>query len=189
MTPGLAGPRGALEREVVGLGAARGDDDLARLRTEPVRQSLMGVIERGTGRATERVRRTGVPERLGQERQHRVEDLATQGRRRRMVQVDRHRADRTPPGGCRPPGREARTRRSSFVHGRTRRPSVAPTASPDQHGGIASHRSQTVVIPLVQLVLVAVPIVLVVLVVDTLRAASQMGGLPPFTSTYRAYSA
>lgn len=44
-------------------------------------------------------------------------------------------------------------------------------------------------IPLVQLVLVAVPIVLVVLVVDTLRAASQMGGLPPFKTTYRAYSA
>ena len=48
---------------------------------------------------------------------------------------------------------------------------------------------QTVVIPLVELVDVAIPIVLVVLVVDTMRAASRMGGLPPFTSTYRAYSA
>ena len=44
-------------------------------------------------------------------------------------------------------------------------------------------------IPLVQLVLVAVPIVLVVLVVDTVRVARRTGGLPPFTSTYRAYSA
>ena len=52
-----------------------------------------------------------------------------------------------------------------------------------------SHRSQTVVILLVQFVIVAVPILLVVLVVDTLRAASQMGGLPPFRSTSRAYSA
>lgn len=44
-------------------------------------------------------------------------------------------------------------------------------------------------IPLVLLVIVAVPIVLVVLVVDALRAASQMGGLPPFTATHRAYGA
>ena len=44
-------------------------------------------------------------------------------------------------------------------------------------------------IPLVQLALVAVPFVLFVLVVDTVRVARQTGGLPPFTSTYRAYSA
>ncbi len=52
-----------------------------------------------------------------------------------------------------------------------------------------SHRSQTVVFPLVQLVIVAVPVVLALLVVDALRAAKHMGGLPPFTSTYRAYGA
>ena len=45
------------------------------------------------------------------------------------------------------------------------------------------------ILPLVELVILAIPIVLVVLVVDTMRAASRMGGLPPFTSTYRAYSA
>ena len=44
-------------------------------------------------------------------------------------------------------------------------------------------------ITLVQLLLVAVPIVLAVLVVDTLRAARQMGGQPPFVTTYRAYGA
>ena len=44
-------------------------------------------------------------------------------------------------------------------------------------------------ISLVQLAVVAVPLVLAVLVVDTLRVASRMGGLPPFTSTHRAYSA
>ncbi len=44
-------------------------------------------------------------------------------------------------------------------------------------------------ITLVQLLLVAVPIVLAVLVVDTLRATRRMGGQPPFVTTYRAYGA
>ncbi len=44
-------------------------------------------------------------------------------------------------------------------------------------------------ITLVQLLIVAVPFVLAVLVVDTVRAARQMGGLPPFETTYRAYGA
>jgi hypothetical protein len=52
-----------------------------------------------------------------------------------------------------------------------------------------SHRSQPLVITLVQLLLVAVPIVLAVLVVDTLRATRRMGGQPPFVTTYRAYGA
>lgn len=39
-------------------------------------------------------------------------------------------------------------------------------------------------VPLVLLV-----IVIAALAVDTVRAARRMGGLPPFTSTYRAYSA
>jgi hypothetical protein len=56
------------------------------------------------------------------------------------------------------------------------------TASPLQ-------MESTVVFPLIQLVIVAVPIVLAVLVVQALRVARQMGGLPPFTSTYRAYGA
>jgi hypothetical protein len=50
-------------------------------------------------------------------------------------------------------------------------------------------KEPTVVISLVQLAVVAVPLILAVLVVDTLRVASRMGGLPPFTSTHRAYSA
>lgn len=44
-------------------------------------------------------------------------------------------------------------------------------------------------IPLVLLVIAAIPVVLAVLVVDTLRAAARMGGLPPFTPTHRAYGA
>jgi hypothetical protein len=42
---------------------------------------------------------------------------------------------------------------------------------------------------LIQLLIVAVPIVLAVLVVDTLRASRRMGGQPPFDTTYRAYGA
>jgi hypothetical protein len=42
---------------------------------------------------------------------------------------------------------------------------------------------------LIQLVIVAVPVVLAVLLVQTVRSARQMGGLPPFTTTYRAYGA
>ena len=43
--------------------------------------------------------------------------------------------------------------------------------------------------PLILLVIVAVPLVLAVLVADTMRAAHRAGGLPPFTSTHRAYGA
>ena len=41
----------------------------------------------------------------------------------------------------------------------------------------------------ISILIVAVPVVLAYLVVDTLRAADRMGGLPPFTPTSRAYSA
>ncbi len=43
--------------------------------------------------------------------------------------------------------------------------------------------------PLVLLVIVIAPIVLAAFVLDTVRAARRMGGLPPFTATYRAYGA
>ena len=42
---------------------------------------------------------------------------------------------------------------------------------------------------LIQLAVVVVPVVLAVLLVQTVRSARQMGGLPPFTPTYRAYGA
>jgi hypothetical protein len=38
-------------------------------------------------------------------------------------------------------------------------------------------------------VIVIGPIVLAALAVDTVRAARRIGGLPPLTSTHRAYSA
>ena len=43
--------------------------------------------------------------------------------------------------------------------------------------------------PLMLFVIVAIPVVFAVLAVDTVRAARQMGGLPPFTPTHRAYGA
>ena len=47
----LAGPRGALEREVVRLGAAGREHDLARLGVQPRRDPLMRLVERRPGRA------------------------------------------------------------------------------------------------------------------------------------------
>ena len=92
----LAGPGRALEREVVRLGAAGREDDLAGLGVEARRDPLVGLVERGPGRPAERVRRARVAEGLGQVRQHRVEDLAAERGRRRVVEVDRHGPDRTP---------------------------------------------------------------------------------------------
>ena len=56
---------------------------------------LMGAIERRAGAPTERVRATRIPERLGHEGEHRVEDLASKRGRGGVVEIDRHRADCT----------------------------------------------------------------------------------------------
>ena len=106
----LAGPGGALEREVVRLGAARREDDLAGLGAEARRDADVRLVERRAGRAPVDMRRTRVPEGARQVRQHRVEDLAAERRRRRVVEVDRHGRDRTPgdrPGPMRGPGPRA----------------------------------------------------------------------------------
>ena len=87
---GLAGPGGALEAEVQGLGAARREDDLARLGTDPARRSLVRLVEGGPGPPAEAVRRARVAEVVGEERQHRLEDLRPERGRRGMVEVDRH---------------------------------------------------------------------------------------------------
>ena len=88
---GLARPRGALDREVVRLGAARREDDLARLRVQALRDALVGLVEPGPGLAPERVRGRRVAELLGQEREHRLERLGAEGRRGGVVEVDGHR--------------------------------------------------------------------------------------------------
>ena len=91
VTARLAGPGGALEREVVGLGATRREHELARIRVQARRQTLVCLVERGACRPPVRMRRRRVPEMLRQVRQHRVDDLATERGRRRMIEVDRHR--------------------------------------------------------------------------------------------------
>ena len=92
----LAGPGRALEREVVRLGAAGREDDLAGLGVESRRDALVGIVEGRPRDAPVGVGRARVAERLGQERQHRVEDLAPERRRGRVIEVDRHGPDRTP---------------------------------------------------------------------------------------------
>ncbi len=91
----LAGPGRAFEREVVRLGAARREDDLARLGAEPGRDPLVRLVEGRPGRAAERMRRRRIAEGLRQVREHRIEDLAPERGRRRVVEIDRHRADCT----------------------------------------------------------------------------------------------
>jgi hypothetical protein len=59
---------------------------------------------------------------------------------------------------------------------------------PAQDRGILANGSHTLIL-LMALVVIAASIVLAVLVADTLRAARRMGGLAPFTPTYRAYGA
>ena len=94
----LARPRRALQGEVVRLGAARREHELARLDAEARRQPVVGVVEPGPCHPPEGVRRRRVPEGVREERQHRVEDLAADRGRRRVVQVDRHRCRIVRPG-------------------------------------------------------------------------------------------
>ena len=75
----------------------------------------------------------GVAERLGQERQHRVEDLAAQRRRRGVVEVDRHGLDRTP-GARRSPRRSGRARPPTLrPDAATRRPPIGRPAAARRH--------------------------------------------------------
>ena len=55
---------GALHREVVGLGAAAGEDDLGRLGAEHGRDLLAGLLQRRLGGPGGGVRARRVPERL-----------------------------------------------------------------------------------------------------------------------------
>ena len=85
-----AGPGGTLQREVVGLGAAAGEHDLAGIRADRPREPLVGIVERLPGDAAERVRGRRIAEGAAEEGQHRLERLGAQGRGRRMIEIDRH---------------------------------------------------------------------------------------------------
>ena len=78
---------------VVGLGAARGEDDLARLGSRAARRACArAVLERRSGLAAVRVRLRRVAEPLRQIRLHRLASLRAERRRRRVVEVDAHAA-------------------------------------------------------------------------------------------------
>ena len=65
----------AEEREVVGLGAARGEDDLGRPALEQGGALIAGVLDGGAGALTGLVDGAGVGEDLGPERRHGLDDL------------------------------------------------------------------------------------------------------------------
>jgi len=98
----LACPGRSLEREVEGLGAPAREHDLPRIRTEPGGDAFVRLVERCPRPAPPGMGRAGVPELLAQVRQHRVQGLVAQRRRRGVVQVDRHFGD------CRPGALRAR---------------------------------------------------------------------------------
>jgi hypothetical protein len=96
MAASLACPGGALESQVVGLGAAGGEDDLARLGSDGTCRSLVSLVEPGAGPTTGSVQRRGIAELPCQERQHGFEGLGPQRRGGGVVQIDRHLVDCTP---------------------------------------------------------------------------------------------
>ena len=97
MTTALARPCRALEGEVVRLGPAGCEDDLAGLGIQARGDSLVRIVERGARGTAERVGGARVAERFRQERPHRLEDLGSDRRRRGVIEVDRHPGDATPP--------------------------------------------------------------------------------------------
>ena len=87
----LAGPGGALEREVVGLGATAREHELARLGADGPAKPLVRVVERLTCRPPERVARRRVAEHAPEVGRHRLEDVGAQRGRGGVVEIDRHR--------------------------------------------------------------------------------------------------
>ena len=86
----------ALHREVVGLGAAGGEHDLAGLGAEERRDLLPGLLERGLRRPGRRVAAARVAERAPQERRHRRDRLGPHRGGRGVVEV----GDTGVPAGC-----------------------------------------------------------------------------------------
>ena len=80
----------ALDREVVRLGRAAGEDDLLRVRADQIGDLLARLLDRLFGFPAERmVAAGGVAEVLGEVRQHRLDDARIDRRRRVIVHVDR----------------------------------------------------------------------------------------------------
>ena len=79
----------AAEREVVGLAAAGGEDDLGGGAVERRGDPVAGLVHRLARPPPARMRRGRVAEDLAEERQHRGAHLGGDRRRRRVVEIDR----------------------------------------------------------------------------------------------------
>ena len=84
------GPGDALDREVVGLGPAAGEDDLPRLRVDGAGDDLAGLVDALARPPAAPVQARRVAPVLTQIRQHGLEHLGAQRARRGVVEVDRH---------------------------------------------------------------------------------------------------
>src|SRR5205807_2036034 len=80
--------RGSAEREVVGLGAAAREDDLARLAPERPPDLRARLLERPRRLDAAPVEARGVPETLSQEGEHGRDDFRRGARGRGVVEVD-----------------------------------------------------------------------------------------------------
>src|SRR5262249_27537453 len=85
---GGGGPVQALDGEVVRLGPAAGEDDLARPRAEHLGQLLPGFLHHPAGAAARGVQGGRVPQ-VAELGSHRGDRLGTHRRSRRVIQVDR----------------------------------------------------------------------------------------------------
>ena len=87
---GLVEVGGALDREVVALGRARGPDDLLRVGVDQRRDMRARLFDRLLGLPAERVRAARrIAEMLGQIRDHLRRDAWIDRRGRRIIQIDR----------------------------------------------------------------------------------------------------
>ena len=87
---GLLGPGDALDREVVGLRPAAGEDDLARLRADGAGDDLARLVDALARAPAAPVQARRIAAVLTQVRQHRLEHLGAQRARRGVIEVDRH---------------------------------------------------------------------------------------------------
>lgn len=78
------------DRGIIGFGAAGGEDDLViELRPQERLQLLPPLLHRRPNLRPEGVHRGGVPELLGEKRQHRINDPRIDPRRGVIIEVDR----------------------------------------------------------------------------------------------------
>ena len=78
---------GALDGEVVGFGAATREDDLGRTGPDGSRHPIAGVLDPLPGLAPEPMDGGGIPEILGEPRDHGLPSLRDDGRSSRIIEI------------------------------------------------------------------------------------------------------